>query len=117
MRGGKRAGAGRPLGAKSRATKEAKATLEELARSYTDRALNTLISVAEKSESDSARVAAATALLDRGYGRPHQSQTVTMTAGDAFVQMLKVVNERRAQNGPVANGVDQPSERPAEVRH
>jgi phage terminase small subunit len=32
-----------------------------------------LVSVAKKSESDSARVAAANAILDRGYGKPRQA--------------------------------------------
>lgn len=72
-RGGKRPGAGRPPGSKDRATVEAKATLEELARNLTPTALKTLEDVAKSSESDSARVSAAQAILDRGYGKPRQS--------------------------------------------
>lgn len=72
-RGGARLGAGRPQGGKSRATKQAKATLSELARAHTTTALNVLVSVAQKGESESARVAAANAILDRGYGKPRQS--------------------------------------------
>lgn len=72
-RGGRRLGAGRPQGGKSRATKQAKATLSELARSHTTTALNVLVSVAQKGESESARVAAANAILDRGYGKPRQA--------------------------------------------
>jgi phage FluMu protein gp41 len=73
QRGGKRPGAGRPKGAKDRATAAAGATLAELARAETRTALATLISVAKKSESDAARVSAANAILDRGYGRPPQA--------------------------------------------
>jgi hypothetical protein len=71
-RGGKRAGAGRPKGAVDRATTEQKATLEELARSHTETAINVLVQVAQASESDAARVSAASVILDRGYGRPRQ---------------------------------------------
>lgn len=117
--GGKRAGAGRPKNARSILRADAKATLEELARRYTDLALETLHDVAKDGTSEAARVAAATALLDRGYGRPHQTQdsNITMSAGEAFVDLLRMVNERRTANGAVANGMDQPPERPASVRH
>jgi hypothetical protein len=46
--------------------------LKSLARSYTKRAVRTLAGVSESSDSDAARVAAAVALLDRGWGRPNQ---------------------------------------------
>jgi hypothetical protein len=115
--GGKRVGAGRRTGSKNRATVAAKGTLEELARQYTDLALNTLATIAEKGESETARVAASGHLLDRGYGKPHQSTNVTMNAGDAFIGLLRMVNERRAENGTLATGVDQSPERSAEVRH
>jgi hypothetical protein len=72
-RGGSRPGAGRPQGGKSRATKQAKATLSELARAHTATALGVLVDVAKKGESESARVAAANAILDRAYGKPSQS--------------------------------------------
>lgn len=72
-RGGKRPGAGRPKGSRDTATVEQKATLEELARSHTPLAMQTLADVAQKSESDAARVSAAQAILDRGYGKPRQA--------------------------------------------
>ena len=72
-RGGKREGAGRKKGSQSRATREQKATLSDLAKAHTEIALKALVSVATKSESDSARVAAANAILDRGYGKPTQA--------------------------------------------
>jgi hypothetical protein len=73
QRGGKRPGAGRPKGAKDRATVAAGATIAELARAKTDLALAALISVAKSGESEAARVSAANAILDRGYGRPPQA--------------------------------------------
>lgn len=71
-RGGKRPGAGRPKGSRSEVTKEQQATISDLARSYTEMAIRALAEVAETG-SDSARVAAANSLLDRGYGKPVQS--------------------------------------------
>lgn len=76
-RGGYRPGAGRKPGSKDRATIEQKATLEELARSHTTTALDVLVQVAQASESDSARVSAANAILDRGYGKPKQAMEHT----------------------------------------
>ena len=70
MRGGKREGAGRPSGAKNIATAELKRSLSELAREYTDDALSALFEVARHGRSERARVAAAIAILDRGYGKP-----------------------------------------------
>lgn len=49
------------------------ASLEELARTHTETALNALVAIAQSGESEAARVAAANALLDRGYGRPKQA--------------------------------------------
>lgn len=71
-RGGARPGAGRPKGAKDRLTREAGATISEMARAYTDVAIAALARIAEHGESESAQVAAANALLDRGYGKASQ---------------------------------------------
>ena len=72
--GGMREGSGRPAGAVNNATSELKLNLSELARQYTNNALDTLVDVMQSSQSDSARIAAATAILDRGYGRPTTAQ-------------------------------------------
>ena len=44
--------------------------IRELARHHTGTALRTLIEIAERGENESARVTAANALLDRGWGKP-----------------------------------------------
>lgn len=80
-RGGARSGAGRPKGSKDKATREAGATIGELARGYTDLAIKTLAEIATQGESDAARVSAANALLDRGYGKPAQSVDHSSTDG------------------------------------
>ena len=68
--GGRREGAGRPAGVPNKATKEQGARLSELAKSYTDIAFSTLVEVAMSGSSDTARIAAANSILDRGYGKP-----------------------------------------------
>jgi hypothetical protein len=65
-RGGKREGAGRPSGARNTVG----ADLREAAREYTPEALETLRSICKSAASESARVAAASAILDRAYGKP-----------------------------------------------
>jgi hypothetical protein len=72
QRGGKRSGAGRPQGRRNKATVAHKLTLEELARSHTEAALNVLVEIAQQGQSEAARVLAANAILDRGYGKPRQ---------------------------------------------
>ena len=78
--GGIREGSGRPLGAANKATSELKLNLSELAREYTNDALDTLVEVMQSSQSDSARIAAATAILDRGYGRPTKNTALEVNA-------------------------------------
>ena len=81
-RGGRRPGAGRKRGIPDRATPFQKEGLEGRARLYTDQALKALIDVATKGESEAARVTAANALLDRGYGRPRQAVEIAHVAPD-----------------------------------
>jgi hypothetical protein len=72
--GGHRENAGRPAGTPNRATVDQKATLSELAREHTATAFDALIDVCENGLSESARIAAATAILDRGYGKPRETE-------------------------------------------
>ena len=69
-RGGLREGAGRPAGSTNKSSPEQSQRLSELARTYTEEALETLIDVARNGRTDAARVSAANALLDRVYGKP-----------------------------------------------
>ena len=78
--GGMREGSGRPAGAANKAASELKINLSELAREYTNDALVTLVDVMQSSQSDSARIAAATAILDRGYGRPTKTTSLEVNA-------------------------------------
>ena len=78
--GGMREGSGRPAGAVNKATSELKLNLSELAREYTNDALDTLVDVMKSGQSESARIAAATAILDRGYGRPTKATSLEVNA-------------------------------------
>jgi len=69
-RGGHRNGAGRPPGRRNGHSRKTGRTLRELARGHTEDAITVLLEVARDGSSESARVTAATALLDRGWGRP-----------------------------------------------
>ena len=76
-RGGKRQGAGRPKGAVNKAT----ASVREAAQEFTVEALSTLASIMRsESHPAAARVSAASAILDRGHGKPTQSLDVDMNA-------------------------------------
>lgn len=47
--------------------------IQALAREHADLAIKVLADVAKRGKSEAARVAAATALLDRGFGKPSQT--------------------------------------------
>jgi hypothetical protein len=94
-RGGRRPGAGRPKGSRSSTQK---LILAERAREFTETALRVLVEVATKSESDSARVSAAVALLDRGHGRPYQAAPYEpLAAQPAERQSAPAAAEERPQ--------------------
>lgn len=75
-RGGARPGAGRPKGSREAATKVAQQTIAELAKKYAPQAIEALAQIMIAGESESARVAAANAILDRGYGKPTQAVNI-----------------------------------------
>ena len=73
-RGGFREGAGRPSGSTNKSSPEQSQHLSELAKAYTEEAVQTLVDVARNGRTDAARVSAANALLDRAYGKPAVKQ-------------------------------------------
>jgi hypothetical protein len=78
-RGGRRPGAGRPAGSQNRDTAASRAALADLVAGHVETAIATLAQIAKSGESESARVSAATAILDRAYGRPGQAVEITDT--------------------------------------
>jgi len=76
---------------------KAKTDIRSLARSHTTMALNTLASIAKQPKSPpAARVAAAVALLDRGWGKPHQSVEHTGEDGGAIEIVRRIVHGEAA---------------------
>ena len=71
--GGKRPGSGRRKGTPNKATKEVRDNIAELAREYAPSAMQTLNEICVTGQTESARVSAATAILDRAYGKPVQA--------------------------------------------
>ncbi|MGN8092819.1 DUF5681 domain-containing protein [Methylobacterium sp. 22177] len=51
---------------------KASARVRDAAREHTEAAIQVLVEIAMGGESEAARVAAANAILDRGYGKPTQ---------------------------------------------
>lgn len=77
-RGGFREGAGRPSGSTNKSSPAQSKCLSELAKTYTNEALETLVEVARNGRTDAARVSAANALLDRAYGKPGMKEQELM---------------------------------------
>lgn len=67
--GGRRPGAGRPKGRKNDLTLQ----IEAAAQKHGKDAIAALVKIAKHGESEAARIAAATAILDRGFGKPRQA--------------------------------------------
>jgi len=65
-----------------------------LARSHTKIAIKVLAGIAKDGTNESARVAAACALLDRGWGKPPQAQTGENGEGGIEVIIRHIVEGR-----------------------
>jgi len=77
--------------------------LQELCRENTETALRALVEVASDGNANSgARVAAACALLDRGYGRPVQQLRVEQEVDipKMHLEALKALNETARERNP-----------------
>ena len=84
-RGGKREGAGRKPGMDSAAKRD----LIDMAKDHGQAAVKVLADImANQAEAASARVSAATALLDRGYGRPTQTLAGPGPDGEHVVKQI-----------------------------
>ncbi len=81
------------------------AELRGAARQYTMQALEVLAHVAEHGESESARVSAACALLDRGHGRP--TQAVHVGADSSMASLMARIDGRTRGIERVDHGTGQ----------
>jgi hypothetical protein len=80
MHGGRREGAGRPVGSKNRFAGMIKHRLANLARRHGPRIIEELFKIATTSPNHTARVLACRELLDCAYGKPEQA--VVQEVGD-----------------------------------
>ena len=86
---------GRQKGTPNRATAE----IRELARQYSGRAIDVLVSIMEAPDkNDNARIAAARELLDRGHGKPRQAieADVGLQSGNPLEELLKEIAKKRS---------------------
>lgn len=82
QRGGRRPGAGRPLGVPNKLTRP----LRELAALHSEDCIAVLVELRDHAEAEQVRLAAANSLLDRGHGRPRQE--IDMNAGQSLTVIL-----------------------------
>ena len=75
--------------------KKIPADLRSLARSHTERAIQILAGIAERGESEAARVTACAHLLDRGWARPNQPRTGEDGEGDLRITVRTVIEASR----------------------
>ena len=66
--------------------------LRSLARSHTELSIQTLAGIARNSTSDQARVSAAQALLDRGWGKAPQAHTCENGEGGIQVTIRHILD-------------------------
>ncbi|MGY2052401.1 DUF5681 domain-containing protein [Methylobacterium sp. JK268] len=67
------------------------ARVRDLAREHTETAIAVLVEIATEGESEAARVSAASAILDRGYGKPTQPVDGDGEGGPVSLTGLQVV--------------------------
>ena len=77
--------------------------VRELAREYTEEAIETLVDLMRHAKSDAARGAAAQALLDRGYGKSVAVALDEVVDGQAHLEALRELS--RWDNGPEQKGL------------
>ena len=72
-RGGSRPGAGRPAGSQNIDTAARRKALADLTANHAEDAIAVLADIAANGQSETARISAACAILDRTYGRPRSA--------------------------------------------
>jgi uncharacterized protein DUF5681 len=83
------------------------AEVRDLARQHTALAIETLVHTMEHGDKDAARVTAAQALLDRGWGKPVQGLDVTGPEGPQlriFIQRDSPAFEKAVKRDPENRG-------------
>ncbi len=90
--------------------------IKSLARAYTEKAIETLGGImSQPSSPESARVAAATALLDRGWGKPTQPIAGDETADAIRIDTIRHIIVRPNDPGHSDSGSVRATSEPSEV--
>jgi hypothetical protein len=97
-RGGIRPGAGRKKGSRNVASADEIKNLAAAARMHSGIALQTLVDVSGKGQSESARVAASIHILDRAFGKASERVELTGKDGAALAVSSEVSLEERSMN-------------------
>jgi hypothetical protein len=93
---------GRQKGTPNKAT----ADIKRLAQNFAPKAMKELLRLAEKAESETVRVMAIKEVLDRGYGKAHQSADVAVFDVDpnemSDVELARIAARGRSRSSPTA---------------
>src|SRR6516164_8442526 len=83
--------------------------IRSLARAHTEIAIKVLAGIAKDGTNEGARVSAAQALLDRGWGKAPQAQTGEDGEGEIKIVIRRLVDEDNAKliEGRVLKTIDQ----------
>ncbi len=100
-RGGKREGAGRPVGAYGPYHKTGVQKLRALANEYTEEAFMKIVTVMRTAESPTVQLAAAGMILDRSVGKAREY--VTVDQNETLAVQYETVEEARAKL--IADGI------------
>jgi len=84
-------------GGRAKATLPDGRTLSDLAKEHTATAIEALVRIIDESESDAAVVSAATAVLDRGWGRPRQDMGIELTDNAEVATLLEQARKRAGE--------------------
>jgi len=72
---------------------KAPANIRSLARAYTESCIKRIEGLAEKAQSESVRLDANRALLDRGWGRPKETTEISGPDGDPLAFVVRTIME------------------------
>lgn len=82
------------------------AEVRELARQHTKAAIQALADIMADGDKDAARVAAAEALLNRGWGRPEQAVQLEGADGESLTVVVQSLAEVTREEATQASGGD-----------
>lgn len=89
--------------------------LKAMCQAKTKAAVERLIKEMTKGDTSSARISAANAILDRGWGKPQQDMTIEHR--HSFVEALRELERTAREHAALGTGVAQIEDQSAPVRH